>query len=114
MTSSALFQVNNQEADIPNTNQHNFKFYIAIDFGTDGACLAYADEENTYIHEEFESSRYGRTAKPKTIILLNEKGEYESFGMNAKITYMTLNNAKKNEWMLFDRFKMSLYGMTIY
>ena len=131
MTSSALFQVNNQHT-IPNTNNDKFKFFIAIDFGTDGACLAYADEEKTYIHEQFESIKYGRTVKPKTIILLNEKGEFQSFGKNAKRTlctsysldispflsclilyrYMAFKSSKKSKWMLFDRFKMSLYGMS--
>ena len=66
----------------------DFKFFVAIDFGTDGAGLAYYDGKEVYIHEKFGSIKYGSTIKPKTIILLDKQGKCETFGMDAKITLM--------------------------
>ena len=64
----------------------DFKFFVAIDFGTDGAGLAYYDGEEVYIHDKFGSIKYSSTIKPKTIILLDKQGKCETFGMDAKIT----------------------------
>eukprot|EP01084_Bolivina_argentea_P242647 407001_1 len=90
-------------------NISDFKFFISIDFGTDGLGMAYADQKDFYIHQKWNSKRFGATVKRKLIVLLNEKGALASFGMDAKITYMSLNSSLKSKWMLFDRFKMSLY-----
>ena len=69
-------------------DESSFSIYIAIDFGTDGVGLAYAFQEDIYIHSKWNSTRYGATVKPKTIILLDDKGKIISFGMDAKITYV--------------------------
>ena len=47
----------------------------------------------------------------QTIILLDDEGEVNSFGMDAKFHYMDLNEKNAKKWMLFERFKMKLYGM---
>ena len=95
--------------------------------------LAYAFQEDIYINSKWNSTRYGATVKPKTIILLDDKGKIISFGMDAKITYVHIQNfvhvhisiisfiamyqlhdvgfIQKDKWMLFNRFKMALYGM---
>ena len=84
-------------------NESNFKVYIAIDFGTDGLGttyiniyiyryltyfqfigLAYAINDEVYIHSKWNSTKYEHVVKPKTIILLDEKGEKVQFGMDAK------------------------------
>ena len=57
-------------------------------------------------------NKYSSIVKPKTIVLLNENGEVESFGDNAKATYIGLNKTLQKKWMLFERFKMVLFAMT--
>ena len=44
--------------------------------------------------------------KPETSILFDEQGP-QTFGSQAKQTYINLQNADK--WMLFEKYKMSLY-----
>merc|ERR1719474_1493989 len=83
-----------------------FKVNIAIDFGTDGLGLAYAIGGRVYLHSKWNSRKFGATTKPKTILLLDSKGQVNSFGMDAKMAYMTI---KGNDMLLFERFKMSLY-----
>eukprot|EP01084_Bolivina_argentea_P020120 37435_1 len=102
----AQFSVSNNGQ---NKCNHRFNFYIAIDFGTDGVGLAYASDDIVYIHHKWNSTRYGTIVKPKSIILLDEKGKTKSFGLDAKMTYM-ITQSKRDKWMLFDRFKMSLYA----
>eukprot|EP01084_Bolivina_argentea_P092332 166119_1 len=43
------------------------------------------------------------------MILIDTDGSAVAFGMDAKYSYMTVA-AKKDDWMLFERFKMSLYA----
>ena len=91
--------------------RRKFKLCIAIDFGTDGIGLAYAYNGKIYVHSKWQSTRFASTIKPKTIILLDDEGEPNSFGMKAKYTYMDLNEKNSKKWMLFERFKMRLYGI---
>ena len=86
-----------------------FSVAIAIDFGTDGLGVAYAVNDEIYVHNKWNSKRYGSTIKPKTIILLDDDNETVAVGMDAKHAYMNLAGTQKDEWMLFERFKMSLY-----
>eukprot|EP00484_Ammonia_sp_Unknown_P018486 CAMPEP_0197039208 /NCGR_PEP_ID=MMETSP1384-20130603/16028_1 /TAXON_ID=29189 /ORGANISM="Ammonia sp." /LENGTH=647 /DNA_ID=CAMNT_0042469763 /DNA_START=43 /DNA_END=1986 /DNA_ORIENTATION=+ len=88
-----------------------FKLHIAIDFGTDGLGIAYAVHDEVFVHTKWKSNRNREavTDKPKTIILFDEKGERQAFGVDAKYTYMNLGPDAQREWMLFDRFKMSLF-----
>eukprot|EP01083_Nonionella_stella_P165515 550829_1 len=90
------------------SNVIEYKLHIAIDFGTDGLGLAYAIGDEVYIHNKWNSARYADVVKPKTIILLDKQGDVECFGQEAKEIYMTLKS--KKDHMLFERFKMSLYG----
>eukprot|EP01084_Bolivina_argentea_P066523 121266_1 len=97
--------------EAPSIAKHLFKIHIAIDFGTDGTSLAYTlpnKEKNVFIHQNWVSSKYNAGIKPNTIILLDENGQTISFGKDAKHTYITSVNMS-NKWMLFERFKMSLY-----
>ena len=63
-----------------------YKVYIAIDFGTDGIALAYAIKDKVYVHQTFKSKKYGECVKPKTIVLLDDDGEVNTFGIDAKFT----------------------------
>eukprot|EP01084_Bolivina_argentea_P267137 453374_1 len=92
------------------SNKREFGVYIAIDFGTDGLGIAYAIGDEVYVHSKWNSEKYRDVIKPKTTILLDDQGETVQFGMDAKDVYMKLASSKKNTWMLFERFKMSLYN----
>ena len=66
----------------------NFKLHIAIDFGTDGMGVGYAFNGQVFLHSKWKSKRYGLTEKPKTILLLNDKGKTVAFGVDAKYKYV--------------------------
>ena len=74
----------------PSLNLPTFKLHIAIDFGTDGIGLAYAYNNETFIHQKFKSNRFGPTIKPKTIILLDDNKE-ALFGLEAKLQFSHCN-----------------------
>ena len=61
-----------------------FKLHIAVDFGTDRLGIAYAIDDEVMVNSKWKSKKYGAVVKPKTIILLNQDGEFEAFGMDAK------------------------------
>eukprot|EP01083_Nonionella_stella_P278113 945653_1 len=96
--------------EAPSLSQNEFKVHCAIDFGTDGVALAYAfGEANKVVaHAEWSYKKYAPKFKPKTIVLLDEHYRAINFGKDAKHTYM-VNDAMKDKWMLFERFKMALY-----
>eukprot|EP01084_Bolivina_argentea_P304274 525438_1 len=99
------------------SSNNEFRFYIAIDFGTDGTCIAYAcdnEEHEVFIHDKWHSSRYGSTVKPRCAILLDDKGKTKAFGIDAIKTYMAVQSSYGKQWLLFDRFKMSLYDCGSY
>ena len=85
---------------------------IAIHFGTDGLGVAYALPNSTriHVHDKWKSKKYGSIVKPKTIILFDENLEVINVGLVAKHAYIDLPNQRDN-WMLFERFKMSLFGV---
>ena len=87
-----------------------WKVCVAIDFGTDGIGVAYAYDNRVQVHDKWRSKNYGIITKPKTIILLDDEGETAAVGLDAKHAYMNLNGKQKDDWMLFERFKMSLYA----
>ena len=70
---------------MPSLDLPTFKLHIAIDFGTDGIGLAYALDDEVYVHQNFNSIKYGATVKPKTIILFDNEGGV-TIGMDAKFT----------------------------
>ncbi len=61
-----------------------FKVSIAIDFGTDGLGIAYAFNDQIYVHDKWKSKKYGSVIKPKTIILLDDDNNTVASGMDAK------------------------------
>ena len=89
-----------------------FEISIAIDFGTDGLGVAYAlpNDARIHVHDKWKSRKYGTIVKPKTIILFDENFEVVNVGLDAKHAYIDLTN-QRDKWMLFERFKMSLFGM---
>ena len=62
-----------------------------------------------FIHNKWKSKKFGAITKPKTQILLNEAGKCVAFGIDASDVYSQLDADTQQKWMLFERFKMSLY-----
>eukprot|EP01084_Bolivina_argentea_P267139 453378_1 len=102
-----------------NMKQHKaekvaFKVSVGIDFGTDGLGLAYSikgsdGKSKVYVHDNWKTKNFGRTTKPKTIILLDNDGQILQTGLDAKHIYNSFDGSEKDTYLLFDRFKMSLY-----
>ena len=81
--------------------------YVGIDFGTDGCGLSYGlNDGSVFIHNRWKDA-CAADEKPETSILFNDKGEPKAYGSKAKQTYIDLHNV--NDWMLFEKYKMSLY-----
>ena len=93
------------------TDHSNYKVAVAIDFGTDGSGICYAfPDGDVRFHNQFKSSKFGSFAKHKTHILLDEDGDFHSFGLDASYSYMTLPSKKQKKYALFQNFKMNLYN----
>eukprot|EP01084_Bolivina_argentea_P021873 40658_1 len=90
--------------------QPKFDVTIAIDFGTDGLGVAYAlpNSNQIHVHDKWKTKKYGSIVKPKTILLFDDNFNLVNVGMDAKLVYIDLPN-QRDEWMLFERFKMSLF-----
>eukprot|EP01084_Bolivina_argentea_P086475 156312_1 len=91
-----------------------FKISVGIDFGTDGLGLAYSIKDSdgntkVYVHDNWKTKNFGRTSKPKAIILLNEMGDVCKTGLDAKHIYNSFDGDERHTYLLFDRFKMALY-----
>ena len=97
-----------------NKNAKPFDIAIAIDFGTDGLGVAYAlpNSSTIHVHDKWKTTRYGTIVKPKTIILLDEDFEVASVSLAAKYMYINLET-RRDTWMLFERFKMALFGVLL-
>eukprot|EP01084_Bolivina_argentea_P259875 438693_1 len=97
--------------DIDEEKNDTFKISIGVDFGTDGLGVAYAikGDDQVYVHDKWRSKHYGTIEKPKTIILFDDEQNITAMGIDAKHSYIALANSQQTEWMLFERFKMSLY-----
>ena len=83
---SAESEIKVEDEKYDDNDPISYKLHIAIDFGTDGIGLAYAIDGEVYVHQAFNSRKYGASVKPKTIVLLDEDGEVNSFGIDAKFT----------------------------
>eukprot|EP00483_Globobulimina_turgida_P008000 UN08016 len=92
------------------TKQSDYTIAVAIELGTDGSGLAYAfPDGDIRFHNQFKSTKFGSFTKNKTHILLDEEGDFHSFGLDASYCYMTLPSKKQKKYALFQNFKMKLY-----
>ena len=81
--------------------------YVGIDFGTDGCGLSYGlNDGSVFIHNRWKDA-CAADEKPETSILFDANFEPKAYGSKAKQTYIDLTNV--NDWMLFEKYKMSLY-----
>ena len=89
--------------------QKPFSVYVGIDFGTDGTGLAYAlPSGEVFVHQKWKGYKRQVELKPKTRLLLDQDGKFLAFGQPATTSYITMGGAQ-TDWMLFEKFKMSLY-----
>ena len=63
-----------------------------------------------FVHQKWKGYKRTTEIKPKKRILLEDKGNFLAFGQPATDSYITMGGAKSG-WMLFERFKMALYGI---
>ena len=83
----------------------------AFDFGTtySGYAFSFKDSPNEVKTNKSWTAGSGKliSLKTPTSILLNEDGEFDSFGFDAEDKYSSLaEDGKHHGWRLFRRFKM--------
>ena len=59
----------------------------------------------------WKSKKYRNNVTQKTSILIDDNGSVNQFGGDANDMYLQLPG-KQDDWMLFNEFISSLYGMT--
>ena len=91
---------------------------VAIDFGTTYSGYAYAfrsSPEDIHLmrHPEGGQTVGAVSYKIPTILLLNEQGEFHSFGYEARETYHNLDAEESRKWLYFEKFKMELHSRKV-
>ena len=90
---------------------------VAIDFGTTYSGYAYAfthsPEEIHFMHRS-DGHLGGMATKMPTILLLNDRGGFHSFGYAAREAYHDLEEAETKKWLYFEKFKMELHSRQVY
>ncbi|XP_052218930.1 heat shock 70 kDa protein 12B-like isoform X2 [Dreissena polymorpha] len=90
----------------------------AFDFGTtySGYAFSFKDSPDNVITNKSWTAGSGKliSHKTPTSVLLNEDGEFDSFGFDAEDKYSSLaEDGKHHGWRLFRRFKMVLQNQRI-
>lgn len=90
---------------------------VAIDFGTTYSGYAYAftrSPEEIHLMRHTDAGHFGGvTAKTPTILLLDERGGFHSFGNDAREAYHDLDEAETRKWLYFEKFKMELHSRQV-
>ena len=95
------------------------KVVVAIDFGTTYSGYAYAftnNPEAIHLMRRSDPGQYGYgtvSYKTPTILLLNERGGFHSFGYEAREAYHDLDEAESRKWLYFEKFKMELHSRKV-
>ena len=87
---------------------------VAIDFGTTYSGYAYSftnHPDDIHLMRSTQAGRYGSalTHKIPTILLLNDKGGFHSFGHEARDAYHDLDENEAKNWLYFEKFKLELH-----
>lgn len=89
----------------------------AIDFGTTYSGYAYAftrDPENIHLmNQRMVGHRSGYGVQQPTVLLLNGRGEFHSFGYEAQEFYHDLDEEESGRWLYFEKFKMELHSRQV-
>lgn len=103
-------------AEQPPRHQGHF-VVVAIDFGTAYSGYAFSftrDPDSIHMMRKWEGGDPGIiNQKTPTIMLLTPDGSFHSFGYNARDNYHDLDKERAQEWMYFDKFKMTLHTATV-
>lgn len=91
---------------------------VAVDFGTTYSGYAYAfrsfpNDIHLMRHPESGQSVGSVSYKIPTVLLLNERGEFHSFGYEARETYHNLDAEESQKWLYFEKFKMELHSRKV-
>ena len=91
------------------------KVIVAIDFGTTYSGYAYAFANNPDdIHLMRGAGQLGfPTHKVPTILLMNERAAFHSFGYEAREAYHDLDETESRKWLYFEKFKMELHSRKV-
>ena len=96
-----------------NSYECPYRVVAAIDFGTTYSGYAYAfTAQPDYIHlmRRTDSNQPGVTNyKVPCILLLNEDGELDSFGNEARERYHDMEEEKARNYLYFEKFKLALH-----
>ena len=103
------------------TDKHRAGTYYtavaAIDFGTTYSGYAYAfmkDPTNIHLmNQRSMRTRRGYGTQQPTALLLNERGEFHSFGYAAQEYYHDLDEKEASKWLYFEKFKMELHSRQV-
>ena len=92
----------------------NAKIVVAIDFGTTYSGYAYAfmhtPDEIHLMRKIDPAGQFGSLVhKNPTILLLNDKQGFHSFGFDAREAYHDLDEVQSRKWLYFEKFKMELH-----
>ena len=74
--------------------------------------IAYVINGKLIVQTTWKSKKYRHNITQKTSILLDNDGSVNQFGDDANDMYLQLPS-KQNDWMLFNEFMSSLYGMAL-
>ena len=97
--------------------QSTYEAVAAIDFGTTYSGYAYAftrDPDNVHLmNQRIVSHRSGYGVQQPTVLLLNKKGEFHSFGYDAQEFFHDLDEEESGKWLYFEKFKMALHSREV-
>lgn len=90
-----------------------YPIVAAIDFGTTYSGYAYAfteEPDNIHLMRRTDSNQPGvNNYKVPCILLLNENGEFDSFGNEARERYYDMEEEKARNCLYLEKFKLALH-----
>ena len=87
---------------------------VNLDFGTTYSGYAYAFSHNPDDIHLMRNGQFGvPTHKVPTILLLNERAGFHSFGYEAREAYHDLDEMESQKWLYFEKFKMELHSRKV-
>ena len=102
---------------MPKFGSANAKVVVAIDFGTTYSGYAYAftsAPDEIHLMRKVGPGQFGSVAhKNPTILLLDDKGRFHSFGFDAREAYHDLEEEESRNWLYFEKFKMELHSRRV-
>ena len=93
------------------------RIVVAIDFGTTYSGYAYAfrrKPDEIHLMRRKEAGQVGGPShKIPTILLMDEREQFHSFGYDARDTYHDMTEEESRNWLYFEKFKMELHSRKV-